>query len=94
MLAILLQQEEVWDGPLPPRSIYVLFVQGFNGIYIFFQAVVENIVFLSPGEGQTGKLNWLQIVGASGNAVWQILSGGLIRGLKYFALQVNGNKLQ
>lgn len=43
----LLQPEEVSDRRLP-LSVYVPFVQGFNGVYIFFQAVVESKAFLVP----------------------------------------------
>lgn len=46
MLA-LLQPEEVSDRWLP-LSVYVPFVQGFNRVYIFFQAVVESKAFLVP----------------------------------------------
>lgn len=94
MLALLLQQEEVWEGPLPPRSIYVLFIQGFNGIYIFFQAVVENKVFFVPWRRSEGNWTGFKLWEPVGTLCDRYYGGTSIRALKYFALHVKWKQIK
>lgn len=82
VLALLGGRGEVRDGTLPSHRIYAPFVQGF----IFSSKQCFKIKsFLFPGEGQTGRLNWVQIVRASENVGSEIF-GGLVRALKHLPL--------
>lgn len=88
MLA-LLQPEEVSDRQLP-LSVYVPFVQGFNGVYIFFQAVVESKAFLVPWTRSDREMELAQSVSQWKRCVG--VAGG--EGGGYFVFQVKWKQMK
>lgn len=87
MLA-LLQPEEVSDRQLP-LSVYVPFVQGFNGVYIFFQAVVESKAFLVPWTRSDREMELAQSV-----SQWKCCVGVAGGEGGYFVFQVKWKQIK